>query len=144
MNEVINEFLKVYSTEIVAGVTFGLLVSILGEFAKHVGRKKQTKENNLECKIKELTSALSESAHLIDNIQGEIDKRHKLVTKLKEDHEHFENLIKLKESEIEAVAQLLRGELQKEGKNSFLKGVIVNLIFFVLGSGVSLVITFYN
>lgn len=130
------------SISMIVGI-LGILLSMFGAFIEYGGRKKQTKKN-LKDKIKKLTTALSESVHLIDNIQGEINKRHKLVTKLKEDHEHFESLIKLKEPEVEAVAQLLRGELQKEGRSSFLKGIIVNFIFFVLGSSVSLIVTFYS
>jgi predicted nucleic acid-binding Zn-ribbon protein len=121
----------------------GLIGAISSIVAALAQRKKITEKDSLESKIKGLTSALSDSANLINHIQTEIESRHKLVEKLKTDHEHYESLVKLKESEVEAVAQLLRGELQKESKNSFVKSIAANFIFFVLGSAVSLGVAYY-
>ncbi|MCP3703678.1 MAG: hypothetical protein GY954_12220 [Alteromonas sp.] len=119
------------------------VIGAISSFIAALAQRKKTKEDDLESKINRLTSALSDSANLINHIQGEIESRHKLVEKLKADHEHYENLVKLKESEVEAVAQLLRGELQKESKNSFIKSIAANFIFFVLGSAVSLAVAYY-
>ncbi len=119
------------------------IIGAISSFIAALAQRKKTKEDDLESKINGLTSALSDSANLINHIQTEIESRHKLVEKLKADHEHYEKLVKLKESEVEAVAQLLRGELQKESKNSFIKSIAANFIFFVLGSAVSLAVAYY-
>lgn len=105
--------------------------------------KKKNKEESLDEKVKKLTNALGDSANLIGHIQSEIKTRHKLVEKLKKDHEQYDNLVKLKQEEVEAVAQLFRGEIQKENSSSFIKNILANFIFFVLGSIVSLAIAFY-
>ena len=122
------------------GSIIGAVSSFLAALAQ---KRKKGKGDNLEIKIQKLTSALSTSANQINNIQSEIEERQKLVEKLKADHEHYEKLVELKESEVEAVAQLLRGELQKENKTTFLKSILSNFVFFFLGSVVSLAIAYY-
>jgi DNA relaxase NicK len=117
--------------------------AVLSFWSAFADRKKTTKEDSLETKVASLTSALGESTKIINHIQSEIESKHKLVEKLKEDHEHYEKLVNLKESDVEAVAQLLRGELQKESNKSFTKSVAANFVFFFLGSIVSLAVAFY-
>lgn len=124
-----------------ASTVVGAISSLIVALAQ---RKKIGQGDNLEIKIQKLTTALSDSAHQISNIHSEIIERQKLVEKLKADHEHYEKLVKLKESEVEAVAQLLRGELQKENKTTFMKSIMSNFIFFFLGSIVSLAIAYYT
>ena len=119
----------------------GAALSFFTEYFQRA--KKKDKEESLDEKVKKLTNALGDSANLIDHIQSEIETRHKLVEKLKKDHEQYDNLVKLKQEEVEAVAQLFRGEIQKENSFSFIKNILANFIFFVLGSIVSLVIAFY-
>lgn len=90
-------------------------------------------------RIDRLSKALKESITLTNEIEQEIQKRHSMVTKLKDDVNRYEQLAKLKESEVEAIAQTLRGELRSEGSKSLLKSALVSLIFFIAG----VVITLY-
>lgn len=84
-------------------------------------------------RIERLSKALKESISLTNEIENEIQQRHSMVTKLQADVERFEKLASLKESEIEAVAQTLRGELRAEGSKSLIKSALVSLLFFIAG-----------
>lgn len=103
----------------------------------------QKKDDTLDKRINNLTSSLKQSIKIIDQIQFEIEERQKLADKLRKDVDSYNEIAKLKKSEVDAVAQLLRGELKKESKKSFWQGVAVNFIFFLLGAGVSMALTFF-
>jgi len=74
---------------------------------------------------------------LISQIETEIDNRQALVHKLQSDIETYRQITELNQSQVEAVAQLLRGELRKESHRSFWRNVAINFGFFVLGAVVS-------
>jgi len=90
-------------------------------------------------RIDRLSKALNESIELTSEIENEIRSRHKVVEKLKEDVERYEELSSIKASEIEAVAQTIRGEIKRESNKSLLKSTIVNFLFFIAG----IIITLY-
>lgn len=71
---------------------------------------------------------------MVGQIESEIQERSALVQKLKNDAQTYEQIVKLKASDVEAVAQLLRGELKKEGQRSFWQSVGMNFLFYVLGA----------
>jgi len=120
-----------------------VLPSILGvavfiifmEFIKiKVERKiKEKRGETTNERISRLSKSLKESIALTNEIESEIKQRHELASKLQADVERFEHLAKLKESEIEAVAQTLRGELKSEGTKSFWKSILVSMFFFIAG-----------
>jgi TolA-binding protein len=91
----------------------------------------------LEARITKLTTALKESSSLVTEVEEEIESRQKLVAELQKDAENYERLISLNKEQVDAVAQLLQGELRKEGNKSFWKAVAVNSLFFILGAGFS-------
>lgn len=98
--------------------------------------ERKIKEKNGETtaeRIERLSNALKESISLTNEIEEEIQKRHSIVTKLQEDVTRFKKLAKLKESEVEAVAQTLRGELRTEGSKSLVKSALISLGFFIAG-----------
>ncbi|MCK5625701.1 hypothetical protein KAI11_02490, partial [Candidatus Bathyarchaeota archaeon] len=76
---------------------------------------------------------------LIDEILTEIDARQKLVDKLQKDTETYDKIAELKSSEVEAISQLLRGEIRKDGRRSFLQNIIINFTFFCAG----IVVTYF-
>jgi len=99
-------------------------------FYKLKGEKKET----LEDKISKFTNSLKETSAIITQIESEIEERSKIAKKLQKDIKIYDEAIKAKESEVEAIAQVFRGELIKEGNKSFWKGVFVNFAFFILGA----------
>ena len=84
-------------------------------------------------RIEKLSKALTDATSLISGIERELNERHRLVEKLREDCDRYDHLAKLKASEVEAVVRSLRGELRQEGKRSFWQSVGLNFVFFVAG-----------
>lgn len=89
-------------------------------------------------RIERLSKALKESIALTNEIESEIQQRHSMATKLQADVERFEKLATLKETEVEAVAQTLRGELRTESSNALIKSALISFLFFVAGVFVTL------
>ena len=125
------------SFEIATVVTAGALASTISSLVYEFISKRDKKEETLEDRINKLTSALKESSHLITTVESEIKSRQKLVSELQDDAQRYEKLISMNQEQVDAVAQVLQGELKKESKISFWKGVTVNFVFFILGAIVS-------
>ncbi|NRT76977.1 hypothetical protein [Clostridium beijerinckii] len=119
----------------------GALTSVVGNVI-HDFVKPKEKVKSIDDRVNELTKSLKESVNLINQIQSEIEGRQKLVDELKNDVKTYDEIAKLKKSEVDSIAQVIRGELKREGRKSFWQGVIVNFIFFILGASVSIVLTF--
>jgi peptidoglycan hydrolase CwlO-like protein len=119
----------------------GIVVSATAGFINGYFHKSHNKKETLEDRINKLTSALQESSHLVTEVESEINERKNLVQELQKDAEKYEKLVSINKEQVEAVAQLLQGELRKEGNKSFWKGIIANFIFFILGAGVSIALS---
>ena len=117
----------------IAGGAASLASGIFAEFAQKRSRKSIT----LEQRIDKLTTALKESSRLVSEVESEIQSRQRLVSELQQDAERYKNLITLNQEQVDAVAQVLKGELRKEGRKSFWLGVFVNFVFFLLGAALS-------
>ncbi|MEK6279360.1 MAG: hypothetical protein AABN95_03325 [Acidobacteriota bacterium] len=123
---------------VLAGVATALLGNVLFDITQRIIRRKRPPER-IEDRVKRLTKSLEEATSLINNIEAEITARSNLVTQLQKDIDQYNKLVQLKKPEVEAVAQLLRGELKKENRGSFWKGfaVILSSLFLeqpLLGS----------
>ena len=118
-------------------VVVGALFSLLAEVIPRYFRKEQEREENINDRVVRLTKSLAEATGLIGNIEEEIKARSALASQLQTDIDRYNKLVELKKPEVEAVAQLLRGELQKEGRRSFWAGFAINFLFFLLGAGAS-------
>ena len=127
-------------TFLVMGVIGGMM-ALLGSLLEFLFREKRRSTEAIEFRIEKLTGALHNATSLIGEVENEIKKRSALVEKLQSDAEHYEQLIQLKKPEVEAVAQLLRGELNQAGNRSFWQGAVLNFAFFLLGAGASFAIT---
>ena len=114
-------------------VVGGLTISI--EFLKRkINRKLKDKfGESSEERIDRLTKSLKEASSLSSEIENEITKRNELVVKLKNDLERYEELKKLKVTEVEAVVRTMRGELRREGTKSIWASAGLNFIFFLAG-----------
>lgn len=95
-------------------------------------------ETSIE-RIDRLSKALKESIELTSEIEKEIQSRHQVVKKLKEDVERYEELSSIRASEVEAVAQTIRGEIKRESNKSLFKATAINFLFFIAG----IIITLY-
>lgn len=113
-------------------IAAGLFLSMLGALIKTrvLGRHKASLS---EQQITHLTSSLRDATRLIERIEGDIKERHIFASKLQQEVETYSNLAKLKQPEIEAVANLVRGELHKERRRSFWENAALGFFFFLLG-----------
>lgn len=95
------------------------------------------RQESLTQRIDRLAGALKEATGLIADIEQQIQDRHSFVERLRVDVQRYEQLAQLNQSQVEAVAQLLRAEIRAEGRSTFWKGVVVNFLFFIIGVIVS-------
>lgn len=119
----------------------GLAVAV--EFLKlKIDRKirEQRGETTSE-RIEKLSRALTDATNSIGGIERELKERHRLVEKLRQDCDRYDQLAKLKATEVEAVVQSLRGELRQEGRRSFWQSALLNFIFFSAGVLVTVYVT---
>ncbi len=118
---------------VMAGLVVSLIFGTIYSFIENKGIKKET----LEDRIIKLTTALKESSQLVTEVETEIQSRQQLVSELQNDAEKYQKLISINQEQVDAVAQLLQGVLRKDSNKSFWKGVIMNFVFFIMGSGLS-------
>jgi hypothetical protein len=92
------------------------------------------KQPALEDKIKSLSSSLNTAASTISQIETEIAARQTLVQQLKSDAETAEALSALNQQQTQAIAQSLRGQLEKKEKEGFWWSIAQNVFFAALGA----------
>ena len=122
-------------------IAMGFAVAL--EFLKlRIDRKVREKRGETTSeRIEKLSRALTDATQLIGGIERELNERHRLVEKLREDCDRYDQLAKLKATEVEAVVQALRGELRQEGRRSFWQSVLLNFVFFSAGVLVTVYVT---
>lgn len=122
-----------FSQLIVAMVGVSVLVASLAE----TFISQRTQPTTLEQKIEILSSNLEDAAKAISEIETEIARRQELVERLEEQRRTTEELLALNQDQVEAVAEILRSELQREARSRFwfdiATRVAIAAFFFLLG-----------
>jgi len=131
----------------ISTLLIGILAAALTAFVTYSlnrARRQRVLEDSepIEQRLDRLTTALSEAGHVIGEIQTEVEKRRAVVDRLRQDAETYQRLIEVNREELEAVAQVLGGELRKEGRRSFWVNLGTNFAFFALGAVVSVATTY--
>lgn len=124
----------------ILGVSSSIVYEVVFTILK---RKRESKEDNITSRIKNVSTMLESSVQELGGLQAELEERVKMVEKLKEEAEQAETIISLTEEQVKAVRTTLNRELQRESQKSFWQGVAVNFIFFVLGAVVSYIVSKY-
>jgi predicted PurR-regulated permease PerM len=122
----------------IIGVILSLLAALtLSGFTVFKTRGKKEITPSIEDKITTLATNFKNSLTVISEIESEIENRSKIVNKLQDDVKRFEQLKELSKTQVEAIAQTLRGEIAGESKKSLWRNAIitfiVSLLFFFLG-----------
>lgn len=120
---------------------FGIIANILIEILRLRKLLKKGEETTVQ-PFNKLIKALSQSGQLIDEILTEIDARQKLVDKLQEDIKTYYENTEIKKSDVEAISQLLQGEIRKESRRSLWQNIVINFIFFCAGVVITYLIGF--
>jgi hypothetical protein len=118
--------------------TLSFLAALAGQYTllRHGASRGETPQD----RIRALSSVLAESAVVIEAMQKEIEARKELVSKLEKDARTYEQAAALNRTQVEAVAQLLRGELRVGERRSLTWSIAINFIFFLFGILISVLL----
>jgi hypothetical protein len=87
-----------------------------------------------------LQQAMASLAATSEELQREAEDSKRLVAKLEQDASTYEELARINRAQAEAVAHLVRGEIEHEGRRSLWRGVAVNFVFFLFGMVLTLLV----
>jgi biopolymer transport protein ExbB/TolQ len=107
-----------------AGLFVMALVSWLGLIAQ---------QPDLAERIRTLTGSLNSAARTISEIEGEIKKREELVRRLQSDAETASKLSALNKPQLDAVAQVLKSEIERDQRQSFWMAQGLAIFYTILG-----------
>jgi hypothetical protein len=94
-----------------------------------------------ETRLPRVQESLVEARRLIDQIEKQIESRTLLASKLRGDIEAYDQLVAVKQSQVDAVAKLLRDLLREQGRHSLRQNITISILFFVLGMIMTLLAT---
>jgi len=118
-------------------VAAGIVTGLFAVYLSWVERKRKEQAPTLEDRIDTLTENLKSTLLVISEIETEIENRSKIAEKLKNDIQRYEQLKELSQSQVEAIAQTIRGEIAGESRKSIWRNAIMTFIvalaFFFLG-----------
>lgn len=100
---------------------------------------------SLEERITSLAAGLSKAARAIDEIESETQARQQLVARLEADAVRHGQLLALDRDKVEAVVQMVGGEVRAESRRAarrqFWLGLLQSVFFFVAGIFVTLLVS---
>ena len=70
-----------------------------------------TERTSLEARIASLSATLSDAAKTVDDAEREIRARQQLVERLRQDQQRYEQLKRLDQAQVDAIAATLQGQL---------------------------------
>jgi hypothetical protein len=94
-------------------------------------------QSELPARIQTLTNSLNSAAETIGQIEAEIKQRQVLVEKLEHDAETASKLAVLNKDQLDAVAQVLKGEIQADQRQNFWTTQAWAFFYTALGFGLS-------
>ena len=130
----ITEALIVALTSLIAGMT-GVSQAFIELFyrKKEILKKEKKQQEILSNKITRLTDSLHESSVLMAEIEEEFERQKKLAEEWKEQEATSKIIASMNQDEIDAVAKIFGGQLEKEAKKSGRSSIIQNIIFCIIG-----------
>jgi len=97
-------------------------------------------DETLEDRLHRLGSTMTEASKLLAQVEAELSARAATAKRLKREAEQAEAAAALNQKEREAVAEMLRTEIVTEGRRSFRASLLANLLFFIAGAAVSVLV----
>jgi hypothetical protein len=125
------EFVRVLG-EFVALLVIAMVVGGVN-FAAYMTFNKGPSEVELSDRIRTLTASLTTAATTISQIEEEVKRRHALVEKLQQDAETAQKISALNRQQVDAVAQVLKGEIEKEQRAGFWMNQLQNGFYALMG-----------
>jgi hypothetical protein len=127
------------TTIIIALVTGASGTAALGIqlMARSIGNLRKASRTSFAERVEGAVQALRDATGVVKDLEREIDARREAVERLQDQHE----LLRLSESEIEAVSHLLQDDARSEGRRALIISTASSALFFVAGVGVTLLAT---
>lgn len=125
------------------------LVSVLAAASAALGAfvalalplRAEPEPRTLDERIDDLAGSLRQASATVIAIEREISTRRSLAAELAAEAATHEKILATRREDAEAIAQLLRTELQESSRRARRDQVILGFVFFVLGSAVTVVVT---
>jgi|GEM_PF-5289976 len=125
------------AVSLVTAIT-GVSVSIIFEIASRArGKKEQKEKEDVAQKIEGISESLNESAAELVDMQKQLNERIALVEALTAKAKQAEASASLNKQQVDAVNEIISGNLKRGGRRGFWRRVLVNFIFFILGAAAS-------
>lgn len=124
----INRALLSIATALALGSAASTVLQLLVERAE---------QGTIEERVENLSASLKSTAQIITQIEQEVTSRQELVEKLKRDAQTARQLAKLNREEAEAVAQAIRGEIERSDERRFWWNVAQGLGLVLFGALIS-------
>ena len=122
----------------------GLLSALAASYSENMRRLNRASGERVQERVDRLTETLRDAMRALaatsEELQQEVDQGQQLVAKLQADAHRYEELTRVNRAQAEAVAVLMRAELEAEGRRSFWKGFAMNFGFFLAGVVVSVLL----
>jgi septal ring factor EnvC (AmiA/AmiB activator) len=114
---------------------FSLLSLLIGiSVALTVLVDRAPRQETIQSRIEVLSRSLDDAASIIADIEHEVNERKKLVSDLERRARVAEQLQDANREQVEAIALLLRGELDRQENWNFWVNVAQNALFMILGA----------
>ena len=130
----IDYFIQIIGLAVGTGAAVSGLIAIWN-YRRELRRRREAP--TLEDRIKTLTQNLESASTVVSEIEAEIQERSKIVKKLRNDVQLYEQLRKLSQSQAEAVAQTIKSEVTRESGKSIWRNAIISFVialaFFLFG-----------
>ncbi len=101
--------------------------------------RQRSESTPIEQRIERLTTSLTETAQVAQQIEDEVNERRRLAEELRQDVETYNRIKELNREQVEAITQVVEEAATGEARRSFWRGVAINFGFFVLGAVVSVI-----
>ena len=120
---------------VIPGIVAFTALLIAANFYVAVLEVRSRASGSLESRIEQLSESLADAAQIISAIESEVDARQELVARLQEQRVVAEAAAELNQEQVDAIAQILGNEVDRSSRQTFIRAVVLNIVFFVLGVG---------
>jgi hypothetical protein len=96
-----------------------------------------------EQRVARLSETLHEAVGLLSEFEDELRAGHARAQEMRAELETYEAARALKPAEVDAVATILRAELQQESRTSFRRDLLLSAANLIVGAGIAVVLTLW-
>lgn len=100
-------------------------------------------EQSLDSQLGALSTTMREASQLITVVEAEIKARQDQIAQLSDEVKKQEQLAQMTAEAKDAVAEIFRSEFAREGRKARWISFGLNFVFFLIGSGVTLAVTYF-